>query len=234
MKITKEEKLMFEVMKAIYESGMPISFKGSMVMKACLYEAGYYEETRHTVDIDANWNSENDPSAEQLIDSLQKALTKSSIDLHVKLYRMYGENRSAGFEVSDKTTGEILFTIDMDVNRPKQKTKIYEVEGIRFAGSTVAQMLADKITVISTDKVFRRIKDVVDLYYYSKVFGFEREAVLEVIRSNGKNIGDFHAFIYRAEDLLHSYEKFRFEGNVTKPPFFEVYQSVRDYIKELI
>ena len=36
MKITPEEQLMYSVMKAIYESGIPISFKGSMVLKAYL------------------------------------------------------------------------------------------------------------------------------------------------------------------------------------------------------
>lgn len=41
MNITAEEKLMYEVMRAIYDSGIPISFKGSMVLKACLVEAGY-------------------------------------------------------------------------------------------------------------------------------------------------------------------------------------------------
>ena len=54
MKITVEEKIMYKVMKAIYDSGIPISFKGSMVLKACLLELGYDEDTRHTVDIDAN------------------------------------------------------------------------------------------------------------------------------------------------------------------------------------
>ena len=54
MNITAEEKLMYDVMKAIYDSGIPVNFKGSMVLKACLMEAGYLEETRHTVDIDAN------------------------------------------------------------------------------------------------------------------------------------------------------------------------------------
>ena len=55
MKITAEEQLMYNVMKAIYESGIPISFKGSMVLKACLMEAGFTDDNRHTVDIDANW-----------------------------------------------------------------------------------------------------------------------------------------------------------------------------------
>lgn len=37
MQLTALEKLMYEVMKAIYDSGIPISFKGSMVLKpACL------------------------------------------------------------------------------------------------------------------------------------------------------------------------------------------------------
>lgn len=37
MKLTTEEKMMYEVMKAIFDSGIPISFKGSMVLKACLF-----------------------------------------------------------------------------------------------------------------------------------------------------------------------------------------------------
>ena len=34
MRITAEEKLMYAVMKSIYDSGIPINFKGSMVLKA--------------------------------------------------------------------------------------------------------------------------------------------------------------------------------------------------------
>ena len=40
MNITADEKQMYQVMKALYESGIPICFKGSMVLKACLNEAG--------------------------------------------------------------------------------------------------------------------------------------------------------------------------------------------------
>lgn len=101
MQITAEEKLMYGAMKAIYDSGIPIDFKGSMVLKACLIEAGYNEEVRHTVDIDANWYSDSPPTAEQMTDSLQEALKRAGIDLDVSLYRMYGEGRSAGFELSD-------------------------------------------------------------------------------------------------------------------------------------
>lgn len=234
MNISAEEKLMYAVMKAIYDSGIPMNFKGSMVLKACLLEAGFTEETRHTVDIDANWYSDTAPSAEQMVESLQKALQNCGIDLNVNLYRMYGDGRSAGFELSDTANGDVLFTMDVDVNRPASKTKIYEVDGIHFCGVAPSQMIADKISAISTDKVFRRIKDVVDLYYISKVFAFNKAEVLEALKNSGRSLDSFNGFLHRLDDLRHSYEKFRFSGNADKPPFDEVYRSVKAYVKDIL
>lgn len=234
MRITAEEKLMYAVMKAIFDSGIPINFKGSMVLKACLLEAGYTEETRHTVDIDANWYSDTLQTGEQMVESLQKAIQKSGIGLKVSLYRMYGEGRSAGFELSDSSTGEILFTMDVDVNRPVSETKIYEVADVRFCGVVPSQMIADKLSAISSDKVFRRIKDVVDLYYMSKVFDFNKDDIMQTLSNTGRSLDTFNGFLHRPDDLRHSYEKFRFTGDVNKPPFDEVYHSVKAYIKDVL
>ncbi len=234
MNITLEEILMYQVMKAVYDSGIPVSFKGSMVLKACLIEAGYPEETRHTVDIDANWFSEIPPSKEQMVESLQNAIEKSGIDLKVNLFRMYSDGRSAGFELKDGTSGEVIFTLDMDINRPVSPTKIYEVDEFRFRGAAPIQMIADKVETVSTDKVFRRIKDVVDLYYLSKVFVFDRTAVIQTIKNNKRKLGNFHGFLCRYDELMHSYEKFRVTGDVSKPPFEDVYQTVKTFIKDII
>lgn len=234
MNITAEEKLMYEVMKAIYDSGIPVSFKGSMVLKACLMEAGFTEDTRHTVDIDANWNSDTPPTAEQMVESLQSAIKKYGIDLEVSIYRMYGEGRSAGFELTDRETGEMLFSMDIDVNRPAPPTRLYEVEELHFRGVAPSQMIADKVSAISTDKVFRRIKDVVDLYYISKVFDFDRADVMQTLKNSGKNLDTFNGFLHRIEDLQHSYEKFRFAGGVNKPPFEEVYHAVKVFIQDVL
>lgn len=234
MKLTAEEKLMYTVMKAIYDSGIPISFKGSMVLKACLMEAGYTEDTRNTVDIDANWNSDTPPTGEQMEESLQIALKKSGIDLEVSIYRPYGESRSAGFELKDRDTGDVVFSMDIDVNRPIPPTKIYVVDGLQFRGVASSQMIADKVSVLSSEKVFRRIKDVVDLYYISKVFRFHKTDVLQTLKNSGRSLGDFCGFLHRIEDLRHSYEKFRFEGDVYKPPFEEVYCTVKAYIKDVL
>ena len=234
MHITAEEALMYAVMKAIYDSGIPINFKGSMVLKACLLEAGYTEETRHTVDIDANWYSATPPTAEQLVDSLQKAINSSGIHLTVRLFRMYGEGRSAGFELVDEALDEVLFTMDMDVNRPVPPTQIYQVEGIHFRGVSPIQMLADKLSAISTEKVFRRIKDVVDLYYLSKVFAFDVDDISEALKNSGRQLGNFDSFLHDSAALQHSYEKFRFTGSVSKPPFQKIYQAVKTYLGDVL
>lgn len=234
MKITAEELLMYKVMKAIYESGIPISFKGSMVLKAFLMEAGFMDDTRHTVDIDANWYSDTWPTGEQMKQNIQKALQNSSIDLKVNLYRMYGEGRSAGFELSDTSSGEVLFTMDIDVNRPAVETRIYEIAEIQFRGSSFQAMLADKLSVVSSDIIFRRVKDLIDLYYAAQVYIPNWPAVLQAVKDSGRNLGSFDGFLNRVEELRHAYNKFRFDGDISKPSFEEVYQTVQEYISEVI
>lgn len=168
------------------------------------------------------------------METLENALRKSDIDLRVELYRMYGEGRSAGIELTEPETGEVLFTIDMDVNRPVQATQIYEIAGLRFRGISPSQMLADKISTVSSVKVFRRIKDVVDLYYLSQVFELDSNQLRQIMRRSGRELEDFHSFLHGTDDLRHAYEKFRFAGDVHKPAFDEVYNTVKTYLKDVL
>ncbi|MCF0247835.1 MAG: nucleotidyl transferase AbiEii/AbiGii toxin family protein [Synergistes sp.] len=234
MKITAEEKMMYGIMKAIYDSGIPMDFKGAMVLKACLAEAGYAEDIRHTVDIDANWNSSAAPTGEQMVDSISEALRNSGINLNVTLYRMYGEGRSAGFGLTDPSTDEILFSMDVDVNKPSLAARMYEIEGVRFRGVSAYQILSDKISAISTRKVFSRIKDVVDLYYLSHIIRFDRTMLIQTLEREGRTLGKFEEFINGVDELKHAYEKFRFSGNVNKPSFEEIYSTVKNYIKAIL
>ena len=91
-------------------------------------------------------------------ESFQNALRNNGIDLNVKLYRMYGEGRSAGFELSDPISSEIMFTMDIDVNRPEVETRIYEIAEMRFRGSALSPMLADKLSVLSGKKFSEELK----------------------------------------------------------------------------
>ncbi len=134
----------------------------------------------------------------------------------------------------DRTSGEVLFTMDVDVNRPEIPGKIYEIEGFRFRGAAPLQMITDKISAISTEKVFRRIKDVVDLYYISKVFEFNSQEILQTLNATGRPLGSFSGFLSQTDELEHAYAKFRFSGGVNKPPFEEIYQTVKQYIRSIL
>lgn len=234
MKITREERLMYQVMKAISDSGIPIDFKGAMVLRACLNENGFANDTRHTMDIDANWTSINPPTPQQMLESLSKALAQASIDMAIKMTRAYGSGRSAGFTFYESKTEEPVFSMDMDVNRPVAGVKIYTIGEFRFRGVVVWQILADKISVASTDKVFRRIKDIVDLYYLSQCVPMETEKVFDAAKKTGRRLGDFAGFLNRSAELIHAYEKFRFGGGIMKPEFDKLYQEVKKYIVDFL
>lgn len=233
MNISSNERIMYSIMKVIYESGLPISFKGSMVLKACLYEAGYMDEVRHTEDIDANWLSNYQPSMEDIEKSLQETLDKQKINMKVVAFRDYGNGRSAGFRFINDLN-EPIFKIDMDINRSNPSLKLYTIEGIHFKGVSPYQMMADKVCAVSSDKVFRRIKDVIDLYYFSKVFEFDTEKIMSIITESGKTLGTFDGFLNRIDDLKHAYVSFRLNGIENKLPFEEIYNAAKSFINDIL
>jgi len=52
-----------------------------------------------------------------------------------------------------------LFSMDLDVNRPVADLRLYTIKDSTFHGPIPEQMLADKITSLSSVKIFRRVKD---------------------------------------------------------------------------
>ena len=63
---------------------------------------------------------------------------------------------------------------------------------------------------------------------------FDLSAVLETLENSGRNLESFNGFLRHPEELRHSYEKFRFTGDVSKPPFEDVYRTVKTYIKDVL
>ena len=57
---------------------------------------------------------------------------------------------------------------------------------------------------------------------------------MKSLATNGRILGNFDAFLNRQDELQHSYEKFRFAGDINKPSFDEVYNIVREYVKEIL
>ncbi len=95
-------------------------------------------------------------------------------------------------------------------------------------------MLADKLSVLSGDKVFRRVKDLIDLYYAAQVYTPDWQKVLQAVKDSGRTLGSFDSFLNKPDELRHAYNKFRFAGDVSRPAFDDVYKTVREYIAETL
>lgn len=71
-------------------------------------------------------------------------------------------------------------------------------------------------------------------YTITNVFVFKKEEILKILKNNRKVLGSFDGFLHKQDDLKHSYEKFRFNGNANKPSFDEIYFCVKTYIKSIL
>ena len=56
---------------------------------------------------------------------------------------------------------------------------------------------------------------------------------MQTLNDSGRILGSFDSFLLRKEELRHAYEKFRFTGDVDKPQFDEVYDTVKTYIESI-
>ena len=91
------------------------------------------------------------------------------------------------------------------------------------------EILADKISVLSSKMIFRRAKDIVDVYALAHCVEVHTEGIYDVYRKNpARVLGTFDELYKRRQDVEHAYEKLR--GIEGKPDFINVYS----YLSELV
>lgn len=160
--------MMVRFIEELSELNAPIVFKGAIVLKTALKDSQIATQ-RGTRDVDGDWVM-SEPTMEVLLNTVSTALSKVGDEYSVVVTREYGANKSAGFSVQNIETLEQLFTFDLSVKKnPFYSTYYSTVNGIAFRGATPAKMVADKLHGISTRTVFRRCKDIVDLYLLSSL-----------------------------------------------------------------
>jgi hypothetical protein len=93
-------------------------------------------------------------------------------------------------------------------------------------------VVSDKISVVASDKVFRRVKDLIDLYALARCVTVRTVDIRGVWRRESRVIGAFDAFGNRQGDLRHSYEKLRRVD--TKPEFDVIYGYLTRFLTPFI
>ena len=227
--LTDKEKLMYQIMGAVANSGVPIVYKGAMITKLLLLESDFNAFSRETLDIDASWNDKRLPTMETLTAMLDKAL--APFDMKAVVKREYGEKKSAGFNVVYGGSGELAVSMDIDM-RSEKDIRTYQYGDISFRGATVDQILSDKIHVLSTEKIYRRVKDAVDVYALSHCVKVQTHSVLDIWKEAGRVPGTFQAISSRLADLEHAYQKL--QRVEPKPDFLVVLERLKLFLAPFV
>lgn len=100
-------------------------------------------------------------------------------------------------------------------------------DGYQFYGSSKEKIYMDKVSALASKKIFRRCKDLYDLYLLSMLDGYNLSDIVNVFNNSGRTLGDFEDFINSIEKLEYAYNQMRAITN--KPEFNQVYGRVRDF-----
>lgn len=214
---------LYRVMEELADAGVPIVFKGAMVLNLAIRENNPSKVERITRDIDGDWIGGH-PTMEEMEKALRKAVQKVDSSLDVQISRQFGERKSAGFKIMNES-GEKIGSIDLSVRQNEFcRPYISYVNGISINGSSLSKMLSDKIYAISGESVCRRVKDVLDIYVMSFVTKINAEELRKIWRETGRELGNFEAFRTRSDELQIAYDKMK--GVENKPDFCDVYDRV--------
>jgi len=226
--MTEKEKFMYEIMGKISESDVPIIFKGALVTKLILTENGYNALERRTKDIDANW-VDTPPTMAVLVNVINNSLGELKSEIYAVAFREYGAKMSAGVSIREKNTDEEIISMDISI-KPAHGSRIYHYGEISIKGVFANEILSDKITVMSKKTIFRRVKDIVDVYAIAHCVRVRTFEIFEMFKKNpNREVGIFDEFYNRCQDIAHAYEKL--EGVEDKPQFDVVYSYLKKFIQ---
>jgi len=218
---------MYRVIEEMARLKIPVVFKGALVLNQALKDRGMPYNFRQTKDIDLNWlageGREND-----LIEIIEGIVYNLGLcDVTVVCDRKASKELDRSARIVVKRGGTNLFSLDISLRENPFVVEYKTPNGVIFLGSSLDKIFADKVRAISSKAIFRRAKDLYDLYIMSMLDGYSIKATLEVYAFEDKSLGDFDSFISRLDDLKYAYD--RLEEIINKPFFNDVYARVRDF-----
>jgi len=209
--MTDKEKLMYRIITEISKTGTPIIFKGALITRLVLAENGYTAINRQTKDIDANW-IDLPPSMESLTETINSSLTVFNGELYAEAVRDYEDKKSAGLAVVETSTGNRILTMDISI-KPVHGSKLYQYGDILVRGVLVNEILSDKITVLSKKLLFRRAKDIIDVYALANCVKINANDIFDIFdKTPGRKVDAFDEFYNRKNDVEHGKRQISDDG----------------------
>ncbi len=214
------EEFLYKIIHEISKENASIVFKGGLALKDLLsqiHKSNIIE--RRTIDIDANWTGEK--NLDKITKIFSNAVKKVDATCKLEVSRLPNENSSMGFKILDSEKS-VLSKIDLDIkNNPFYV--VYKFEDIDIKYSSLEKMLADKLSALSGSHVFRRAKDLLDVYLIIKDNDINIEKIKEILKYDSRELENFETLISNKEIMKDSYEKLL--GITNKPLFEEVWNK---------
>jgi hypothetical protein len=223
--MTKLEQRMYQILGAVSATDAPIVFVGGLITKLILAENDFSLD-RPTVDIDANWTGAP-PSMDGLVRAVNQSLEVFDGELVAQAKREYDDQQTAGLSIVETATGSVVISMDIDI-RPVSGSRIYYYGEMEIRGVLPTEILADKVSVLSSRYIFRRAKDMVDVYALAHCVRASTSEIYDVHRMKGSELGAFFEFYSRRQDVEHAYERLR--GISGKPAFAEIHAYLEKFV----
>lgn len=217
---------------------IPEEYKQSFIIKGCIslkLNLSIFDEYRLTTDIDMSLRSQKDWL--NFISAIPETLNKSKLGYSYNLKSTRGFNekyRSDSIEIEAvKDNVHFIFSVDMNI---KEKdllfSETYQLNNTEIPLYQVTGMLADKLSVIATKTVCRRVKDLIDINEIINSIDISMKDVifaLKVLRpqlqENIQNDGIFIFDIANKTSLEHAYNKY-ITINYAKPYLEDILNNI--------
>ena len=223
--------LLEDINKEMSKRNLPVVFKGATVLRIMLENNNPCEITRWTNDIDIDWVG-TPLSMKEFESLLNKVIEAVNGSLYVKAVRDYEERRAAGFDIINGYREEVVAKIDLSVKKNNFYAVYRTYDGISFYGASIYKMIADKCCGISNKTVYRRTKDLIDLYLLSYIAPEKYVSMTyQVLRSKeyDSTLGTFEDFKEGKEKIRKTFEKSKCTEK--ELDFEEVYSRVEEFTK---
>lgn len=216
-----------------------LAIKGAVSLRETAKDYDYQDVMRITADLDMDWKTKSHADWEIFVKEIEDTANKNSeLGLNYKIIKRRGfaknkDSDTLTFKVLQNDS-EATFSIDVNLNSKAISFDSKNIGDVSIDMYPIGYMIADKMKVIATEKVYRRTKDLIDLYIISNLADFHYNQIYNKVWE--KLVDEEFStlfFINRCDKdkLEHAYNKL--ERVNFKPHLNEVVERVASFTAPL-
>lgn len=213
------------------------ALKGGVVLASKIYEAGRMDFFRRTVDIDVHCCSQDAWNAFcrdciTLFNANPDGLVYKLIQRRANV-KPIDNSDSLKFEVTLPNGRVVPFKMDMNI-KSNSIVELSFSHTLNMQTYTALTSLSDKIVVVSSQKIYRRVKDLYDLCVLISLFDFKSVDIANMLRKKHNLAFSDLINMLTADNMStldHAYS--RYSGIHNKPPLDTLVSMAKQFLEPL-